>query len=621
MPGFIDPHLHPILGSVILNTRFASPFDWTFPWGEAKAVRGSQAFKAKVVEYGKELKTPTEPLVVWGYMEPFHGAMSRKVLDAISTTRPIIIWQYSAHEMYFNTAALAFYKLNEAETRGNKQIDWKLGRYWEAGFFSIALPKLAPSLMGKEAMQAGLERFRAVTHQGGVTTVGDMATGASGDLDGDVKLMSAALENADTPFRVQLTPDLNTLALLLGDDDKVIAYVKDLPKRNSPHLAFSGNIKLFSDGAFFGQAMQLEAPGYKDGHHGDWIMEPERLRKAMKLWWDLGYTIHIHCNGSGGLSVILDALEMLQKEDPRLDHRLTIEHFGVSTAEQAKRIAALGAVVSANPYYMYSMADKYAAGNLDMKRASEIVRSGSLLENRIPFAFHSDFTMAPIQPLLLAWIAVNRVTAEGTVMAPDQKIPVYNALQAITSNAAYVLRMDDKTGSIKAGKNADFVVLEENPLKVDPMKIRDVRIWRKLSMRGRLFRCARSSPGGLSAVLRSWRRPQTRSRSVPPRSTVRWASCSPRNTRPIMAPITGSALSRVLKVWGGSCRMATISRAYGIALEAMPTSRPSASTCGTNNAPPACATPTGTTMTAAMMVPAAAAPGPCIMPARRPVRM
>ena len=83
MPGFIDPHLHPILGSVILNTKFASPFDWTFPWGEAKAVRGNQAFMAKVIAYSKELSNPTEPLVVWGYIEPFHGAMSRKVLDGI----------------------------------------------------------------------------------------------------------------------------------------------------------------------------------------------------------------------------------------------------------------------------------------------------------------------------------------------------------------------------------------------------------------------------------------------------------------------------------------------------------------------------------------------------------
>ncbi len=476
MPGFIDPHLHPILGAIILNTRFASPFDWVFPWGEANAVRGNETFLAKVKAYSDTLRDPAEPLVVWGYMEPFHGPMSRTTLDAISTTRPIMVWQYSAHEMFFNSAALRFYGLSEAESNGNPQIDWKLGRYLEAGFFSVALPKLAPSMMGNAAMRAGLERLRAMIHQGGVTTVGDMSTGSSGDLDRELESMSAALENDATPFRVQLTPDLNTLGRQMGDGGEVVAFVKDLPKHNSPHLAFGDSIKLFSDGAFFGQAMQLLPPGYKDGHPGEWIMQPERLRKTMKLWWDQGYTIHIHCNGSQGLRVILDALEMLQQESPRKDHRLTIEHFGVSTSEQAERIAALGAVVSANPYYMYSMADQYGAGNLGQERACEIVRAGSLVENKIPFAFHSDFTMAPVQPLLLAWIAVNRMTADGHVMGADQKIPVYRALQAITSNAAYILRLEDQVGSITANRKADFVVLEQNPMKVDPMKIKDVRV-------------------------------------------------------------------------------------------------------------------------------------------------
>ena len=113
-----------------------------------------------------------------------------------------------------------------------------------------------------------------------MTTVGDVAT-------------------RDTPFRVHLAPDLNTLSVQLGDAAKAIALVKELPKRNSPHLAFSSSIKLFSDGAFFGQAMQIEAPGSKDGHHGDWIMEPERLRTAMKVWWDQGYTIHTIAMAAG----------------------------------------------------------------------------------------------------------------------------------------------------------------------------------------------------------------------------------------------------------------------------------------------------------------------------------
>ncbi len=477
MPGLIDPHLHPILGSVILNMQFASPFDWYFPWGKAPAVRGKDAFMAKVKEYNAAMKNPTEPLTVWGHMEPFHGSMSRKELDAISTIRPIIILQYSAHEAFLNTASLKTYNITEAETKGNSQVFYDQGRFLEAGFFNIVLPKTAPVMMNDSAMKIGMERFREVTHLGGVTTMGDMATGSSGSLAADIKFMTDGLENDQTPFRVQLTPDVNTTDLVMGgDNNKTLAAVKDLEKKGSLHIVVSHNIKLFADGAFFGQAFQVLPPGFVDGHHGEWIMQPDRLHEKMKYWWDLGYTIHIHCNGSKGLAVILDELEKLQKENPRKDHRLTIEHFGQSSPEQSERIAQLGAVVSANPYYLYTMGDKFAEGNLGQKRGSEMVRLGSLVKNKVPFGFHSDFTMAPIQPLMLAWIAVNRITADGTLMAPEERIPVYNALQAITSNAAYIIRMDDVTGSIKTGKKADFVILAENPMKIDPMKIKDIKI-------------------------------------------------------------------------------------------------------------------------------------------------
>jgi predicted amidohydrolase YtcJ len=167
----------------------------------------------------------------------------------------------------------------------------------------------------------------------------------------------------------------------------------------------------------------------------------------------------------------------LQKENPKKDHRLTIEHFGQSSVAQAKRIADLGAIVSANPYYLYAMGDKFSSDKiLGKERGSELVRLGSLLKNKVPFALHTDFTMAPLQPLVLAWVAVNRITADGTLLAPEERVPVYNALQAITSNAAFVLRMEDATGSIKTGKKADFVILAENPMKIDPVKLKDIKV-------------------------------------------------------------------------------------------------------------------------------------------------
>ena len=476
MPGFIDPHLHPILGSLILNAKFASPFDWSFPWGDAKAVRDGAAFIAKVKAYDAALADPSEPLLVWGWLEPFHGPMNRQMLDAISTTRPISVWAYSAHEMIFNTAALKHYGLVEADAKGNSQIDYPNGRYLEAGFFTQAVPKVAPTMMSPAAVAEGMTRFAALTQRAGVTTVGDMATGSSGDFAGDVKAMQANLEKPGTPFRVLLVPDTNTLGLQMGDGEKLASFVKTLPAQNSHHLMFTNSVKLFADGAFFGQAMQIDPPGYRDGHSGEWIMQPDRLKAAMTLWWDVGYDIHIHCNGSGGLTVILDTLEALEAKSPRGDRRIVIEHFGVSTAAQAQRIARLGAVVSANPFYFYSMADKYAAGNLGAERADELVRLGSLRANKVRFGLHSDFTMAPIDPLLLAWIAANRVTADGRTRGVGEKVPVYDALKGITSDAAYILHMEHQIGSLAAGKKADFVILAQNPLKTAPAKLREIKV-------------------------------------------------------------------------------------------------------------------------------------------------
>jgi predicted amidohydrolase YtcJ len=477
MPGFIDPHLHPILGAVILNTKFASPFDWNFPWGFEKAIRGHQPFMDKLKAYDKSIKDSSEQLIVWGYMEPFHGSMSRAELDAISLSRPIVVWQYSAHEMFFNTAALKKYNITKSETLGNNQIDYSKGRFVEAGFFTVALPKLAPYLMDEKVMKEAMEKFSAVVQIGGITTVGDMALGSSGSIETDLKMTAVILDNPNTPFRIHYTPDLNTLGIINGDGENALQIVKELENKKLSHAIFGHSIKLFSDGAFFGQAFQVDAPGYNDGHHGEWIMQPERLHQTMRFWWNAGYTIHIHCNGSGGLTAILDELEILQKENPKQDHRLTIEHFGQSTIEQAKRIADLGAVVSANPYYLFAMGDKFSSDKILGKvRGSELVRLGSLLKNKVPFALHTDFTMAPLQPLVLAGVAVNRVTADGNLLAPQERVPVYDALKGITSNAAFVLRLDDVTGSIKAGKKADFVILQENPLKIALLKISNIRV-------------------------------------------------------------------------------------------------------------------------------------------------
>jgi len=84
--------------------------------------------------------------------------------------------------------------------------------------------------------------------------------------------------------------------------------------------------------------------------------------------------------------------------------------------------------------------------------------------------------MAPLQPMTLAWTAINRMTSEHTLVSQDQRISVFDAMKGITITAAHTLMQEDKIGSIKEGKTANFTILAENPFKVDPMHIKDIKI-------------------------------------------------------------------------------------------------------------------------------------------------
>lgn len=94
--------------------------------------------------------------------------------------------------------------------------------------------------------------------------------------------------------------------------------------------------------------------------------------------------------------------------------------------------------------------------------------------------------MAPADPLFLMWCAANRVTPAGRVAGPDQKVGVEEALRGVTIDAAYSLKLEDEIGSIEPGKRANLTILDDSPLAVEPMKIRDIAVWGTV-MEGRVF--------------------------------------------------------------------------------------------------------------------------------------
>lgn len=482
-PGFIDPHLHPTMAAVLLPMEFITAMRWKLPWGTVEPVTTEDGFDARMRALHAD-KPAGEPLFIWGYHQLWHGDMQRARINAVDAERPIVVWHRSFHELYMNDGALAMTGSLDADIKAGSQIDLARGHFFENGL-GFAIQRLNPWILAPEKYAAGLERLKAVVHHGGHTTIGDLATGLF-DFESEASALAKMLEGDDVPFRTRLVA--HGMRMIAGGKtpEQGVEMADSLPERNSHRLRFGRHIKLFSDGAFFSQLAQLQEPGYIDGHHGEWLMPPEMLERHIRAYWHAGYQIHVHVTGDLGLELALDCLEKMQFEKPRFNHGFTLEHFGFSTPEQIRRIKALGAQVSANVYYLHELSDIYANQGIGYERASQMSRLRACFDSGINTTLHSDFTMAPAEPLNSAWVAVNRINHAGETMCPAERLTPEQALQAITINAAHVLGMADITGSLRAGKYADFTVLDEDPLLCDPMQIRDLDIHATV-FEGRVF--------------------------------------------------------------------------------------------------------------------------------------
>lgn len=488
MPGFIEQHMHPLLGALTLSTDVISMEDWDLPGKHFKGAQTPEQYRERLSEINTQMGDSQEWLYSWGYHPLWHGEIDRAYLDKISSTRPIIIWDRSCHNFYLNTAAIEALKLDKAAMQGHglasTQFDWDKGHWFEKGAIELLAPTLLKYMGSPERVASGTKMLVEYLHQKGITAFNDPGAILMPGLWG---MYQKVLGAPEVPFYSYFFPGAFTEGVAGKSVEESLAATEQLvamaPEGKVSMLA--KQIKLFSDGAIISQAMQMK-DGYLDGHQGEWMMTPETLEKWGKLYWDKGYQLHIHATGDKGLDVVLDMLERRMRENPRPDHRSVIVHFPSSTEEQVERIARVGAIVSSNPYYPVGFANKFAKYGLGPERAHALARNGSVIKHGIPLSFHSDLPVTYADPLFLAWSAVNRQTNEGNVVAPEQRIGVHDALRAITIEGAYSWRKESELGSIAPGKIANFTVLEQNPYQVKPLALRDIPIWGTV-FEGRLF--------------------------------------------------------------------------------------------------------------------------------------
>ena len=485
IPGFIEHHIHPLLAAITMNSEIVAIDDWTVLNKKSTGIRDREGYLKKLKELESSMNT-NDPLISWGFHHYFHGKLTKDDLDKISSDRPILIIHRSFHEFIMNSKALEFFGIAKEDLKGLNAEEKKLANY-EEGHFSergliMVMPKIMQFLAAPQRIIGGLSITEEYIHKQGITLIANpgamynkLTQGAKNYVFGDT----------DTPFRSLFIPSALYMlehfnnSELLEETEALLNWgegkVQYLPK----------HIKLFSDGAMYSQNMVLR-DGYLDGHQGVWLMEEDIFKETFRIYWDAGYQIHIHQNGDSGLDRILEVLEDNIVRNPRDDHRTTIVHFGYSAFDQIEKMKQLGVIVSANPYYVPVLSDLYSKVGIGYARSQEMVRLGDVARANIKLSLHSDMPMAPASPLALMHAAVNRINYANEVAGPNQRISSLNALKGVTLNAAYVLGLESDYGSISPGKYANFTLLEENPLTVDHLLIKGIKI-KGTIVEGRLF--------------------------------------------------------------------------------------------------------------------------------------
>ncbi|MDG2045788.1 MAG: amidohydrolase [Halioglobus sp.] len=474
MPGFIEPHLHPSIAAIMLPNEIIAPYDWVLPDETKIGVQGHDNYINRITASIGENAQNDKVYFIWGYHQLWHGELSRELLNRIAPDQPVAIIHRSFHEIYLNDAAITAIGIQEADFLGNPQVDWEAGHFYEGGWLAL-VPRMAPNLLDITRYLEGLSIMSELVTQNGITTIAEPGFPSS-NFEAEYALLKMEMDKLP-PYSVYLIPNGTQLYRMKGGNKEALAFTQGLDEKyNTDNIKFLPNqIKLFSDGAIYSQLMQMQ-DGYTDGHDGEWMTPPDLLKEQLSLYWDNDYKIHMHSNGDLGIQQVLDFNSADQKRHPRSDHRFTLHHMGYFTDAMAQQVADLNMEASVNPYYLWALADKYSEIGLGAERGENLVRINSLAQKNVPISFHSDFSMAPMEPLTLAWTAVNRVTSQGSKFSQDQRVDLYTALQAITINAARVLNLEGEIGSIEVGKLANFVLLGENPMEIDPIKLKDINV-------------------------------------------------------------------------------------------------------------------------------------------------
>ncbi|MFJ9462923.1 amidohydrolase [Viridibacillus arvi] len=405
---------------------------------------------------------------------------TRDDLDKVSMERPILIKHISNHLAVANSAALEIAKListtkdPEGGYFGRDEQNNLNGVLYEPAAIDLVSQHIpVPDIKDlSELLRKASEDYVAQ----GITTNTDAALTFSREYP-DYDAHIDAIKEKANPMRMRFM----VMGELLLDGGIFANFnaseLNDKILNDSNGMAKLDSAKLFQDGSIQGLTSALRKPYYCDKDLvGELIFNQKDLNNMVLNLHNRGFRIAIHGNGDRAIGSIIEAYKNAIDTSPRQDHRHRIEHVQTATKEDLITMREYDIAASFFINHVYYWGDRHKNIFLGPERANRINPLKEADDLGILYTLHSDCPITPISPLFSIWAAVNRLTSDGVVLGPDQRIDVETALKAMTRFGAKLNFEEDKTGTIEVDKYADFVILDQDPTSVEPILIKDIQI-------------------------------------------------------------------------------------------------------------------------------------------------
>ncbi len=470
LPSFIDAHSHYINALDVANqAQVYAP-----PSGGAKDV---DSIIAELKAFAAERNIPKGQLIVaYGYDDsvmPGGRLLNRDDLDAAFPDNPVRVDHVSMHGAVLNSLAQKKYGYSaETVTPPGGVIVRKEGTNEPYGLImeTAFLPVLSQGeTLTPEQEIAATKAGQLLYAQAGITTAHEGATHLA-----QFETMKRATDAGANIIDIVAFP-------FVTDAEKILeAYPVENWGRYDKRFKVGG-VKITIDGSPQGRTAAFTTPYLTGGPGGekDWKGEltflQDVINMAVKRVYDLGVPLNLHANGDAAIDSFFTAHEFAAAGDLSKDRNITMIHAQFTRKDQIPKYVEYKIRPSFYTLHTYYFADAHIA-NRGPEQAAYISPVRDAIDAGLRPTNHTDFVVAPLDQMFMLWSAVNRISRSGAEIGPNQRITPLEGLKAMTIWGAEQYGEQAAKGSLKPGKLADLVILSANPLTVDPMTIKDIKV-------------------------------------------------------------------------------------------------------------------------------------------------